>query len=145
MDEAVILHQFVGMRAAHIDMIAKHVVMLDLQRCNACRGAIILLQGRNQASAFITQGAQLVQRAVISLPDKPAVTRQQRQIIAQRRGQIIGNWHRRHDRIIQRWQILRGRQSGLRLSCVGHQFRPGQHAACQRIKIARPAMAQRQT
>ena len=154
MDEPVILHQLVSMRAAHVDMIAKHVVVLHLQRCNASRGAIILLQGCNQPAAFIAQGAQLVQRAVIALPDKPAVTRQQWQIIAQRRGQIIGHRGSRHYRIIQHWQILgRGqcglrqcglRKCGLRLSGIGHQFSPGQHTARQRIKIARPAMPQRQ-
>ena len=32
MNKAVILHQLFGMRVAHIDMIAEHVVMLDLQR-----------------------------------------------------------------------------------------------------------------
>ena len=75
--------------------------MLDLERGNAGRLAITLLEGRDQPPAFVTQPAQLIQRGIKAAAYKPAVPCQQRQILGQRRRQLCYQRGRRRHRGVQ--------------------------------------------
>ena len=102
MDELLVLHQFLGMRAANIDVIAKDVIMLDLQRGDSRGLAILVLQRRDQAAAFVAERAKLVKRRVEAGPHKAAITCQQRQFIGKRRRQLRRQTHRCHHTVMKR-------------------------------------------
>ena len=143
-DELFVLHQLFGMRVAHIDMIAEDIVVLDLERGNAGRLAIALLEGRDQPPAFVTQPAQLVQRGIKATAYKPAVPCQQRRIIGQRRRQLCCQRGRRHHRGVQAVKLDGPVNADIARGGPDH-VRSGAKRLCQRQQVARPAMPHRQS
>ena len=148
MDEGLVLHQPFGMIVPHIDMIAEHIVMLDLQRGNAGRLDIALLQGGDQSAALVTKRPKLVERGIIAGPDKPAIARQKGHIISKRRRQLGCQRRRGHDRGIKAGKI--GRLGGQLIRRSGAGCGPPDHVGrrakrlCQGFQVTRTAMPHRQ-
>ena len=115
-DETVVLHQLFGMRVADIDMVAEDIVVLHLQRRDAGRLDILLLQRGDQSPAFIAERAQLVERRVEPGPNEAAVARQKRQLVGKRRRKLGGKRHRRHDHVVKRRQLGKARRAPARVS-----------------------------
>ena len=59
--------------------------MLDLKRLDARKLAIARLQPGDDAPRFVTQHTDRIQSRIVSLGDEPAIPRQQRRILVQRR------------------------------------------------------------
>ena len=148
MDEGLVLHQPFSVIVPHIDMIAEHIIVFDLQRGDSGGLDIALLQSGNQPAAFITKGAKLVQRRVISGPDKAAVAGQKRHLVGKRRCQFRRQRCRGHDRRIQPFEIGRLRRQLICATGTGcgtpDHVGGGAQRLGERLQVARPAMSHRQ-
>ena len=137
-------HQLVGVGRRHLDIVAEHVVVPDLQARHAGQIGIARLHGRDQPAAFVPQRHQIVQLKRVSRRDEAAVAGQQRQFAAPAPASTG-----RSGRSARRRRHIGGLDPG------GPRHRPGigEHAAHFRRplqpvahtgEITRPAAAQRQ-
>ena len=83
-NELFVFQHFGGKLALHFDKIADNVVVFDFKVRNTGAFGIFVLQFHNQLMAVVLYLLNLVQRRIIALSDKTAVTRQQRQFFLQR-------------------------------------------------------------
>ena len=144
MNELFVLHQLFSMCVANIDMIAEDIVVLDLERGNAGRLAITLLQGRNQPAAFIAKPAQLVQRRIKAAAYKSAVPCQQWRIIGKRRRQLCRQRGRSHHRGMQAVKFGRLVNADIARGGSDH-IRGGAKCLRKRQQVTRSAMPHRQS
>ena len=80
--------QLVAVLRGHLDEIAEHVVVPDLERAHAGLLGIARLQRRDHAARFVAQRARLVERGVVARAHEAAVALEQRQLVAERRGKL---------------------------------------------------------
>ena len=66
-------HQLVAVLRRHLDEIAEHVVVADLQRLHGRGVGIARLQRRDHAAGFVAQRARLVERGVVARAHEAAV------------------------------------------------------------------------
>ena len=142
-DETVVLHQLFGMRVADIDMVAEDIVVLHLQRRDAGRLDILLLQRGDQSPAFIAERTKLVERRVEPGPNEAAVARQKRQLVGKRRRKLGRKRHRRHDHVVKRRKLGKVAEP-LRACRDADKVRRRRQRRRQRLQVARAAMAHRQ-
>ena len=91
MDEGLVLarHQPVGVAGRHLDEVAEHVVVADLEAIDAGLAGVSGLQVGNVAPAFVAQHQKLVQRLVVALGDEAAFTSERRKLRLQGAFQMI--------------------------------------------------------
>ena len=77
-------HQFVAVLRGHLDEIAEHIVVADLQAFDAGVIGIARLHRGDDQARGVAQIAGLVERCVIAFADKAAVALDQRQLFGQR-------------------------------------------------------------
>ena len=82
-------HQRIGMFRRHLDMIAEHAVVADLERGDAGAVAILRLQRGNRLAPVARGFAQRVERMIIALGDIAALRRIDRRRFDQRAGQLV--------------------------------------------------------
>ncbi len=80
--------QLVAVLRGHLDEIAEHVVVPDLQAAHAGRLGIARLQGGDDAARLVAQGARLVERRVVAVAHEAAVALEGRQFVGERRGEF---------------------------------------------------------
>ena len=142
MNEAVVAgyRRFVGRR--HLDEIAEHVVVADLQRGDAGFVDISLLQIGDQTPAAVAKLAEFVELRVVPRRHEAAVTGEQRKVGSQR---LVERLDRR---------VVPGEGGGRAIDLSGRGGRPavdepgqapgaGQRLA-DRGEVARPAAAERE-
>jgi len=83
------LHQLVAMGRRHLDEIAQHVVVLDLEGGDPGHLPVLALQTGDQPAAFVAQRAQLVQPGIVPPGDEVAVACDEGRIGGQRRVQLV--------------------------------------------------------
>ena len=79
--------QLVAVLRGHLDEIAEHVVVPDLQRAHAGLVGVARLQRRDHPARFVAQRARLVERGVVARAHEAAVALEQRQLVGERRRQ----------------------------------------------------------
>ena len=77
-------HQLVAVLRGHLDEIAEHVVVPDLERAHAGLVGIARLQRRDHAAGLVAQRARLVERRVVARAHEAAVALEQRQLVGER-------------------------------------------------------------
>ena len=65
--------QLLAVLRGHLDEIAQHVVVADLERADAGLVRVARLQRRDHAARFIAQRARLVERGVVARAHEAAV------------------------------------------------------------------------
>ncbi len=89
------------MHRRHLDVIADHVVVADLQRRHGGRRAVFRLQPGHRLAAVVTQGALLVELGAIARADETAIAGEERRLVGQCRRQCVDQHAmigaRRHD------------------------------------------------
>ena len=130
----------------HLDVIAEHIVVADLQRRDAGFVGIFRLQAGDQAARVVAQAAGFVERRVMTLGDEAAIAGLQRQFRGQgggepclERGGGAAQGIRRRSNLVRRRQ-QRGRR---RIKGRGQRMGGGK-PACHRGQIARAAAAERE-
>ena len=127
-------------------MIAKHVVVLELQAGDAGFLAIARLQSRDHAAAVVAQGAHLVEPGIEARRDESAIARQVRQV---RRQRALQGLHQACKLSVRREGQRRARPLDLArgLAVYAQTARGGAIAgpqpAAHRRQIARAAAAKR--
>ena len=136
------VEQLVAVLRRHLDEIAEHVVVPDLQRLDAGRIGIARLQRGDHPARFVAQRARLVERAVVAGAHEAAVALEQGQLVGERRRERIGDGRirtaQRGGRVCQLGRDL----SGL-LQRAG-ELRGRQNAVADGGKIARTAAVDHQ-
>ena len=80
--------QLLAVLRGHLDEIAEHVVVPDLQRAHAGRVGVARLQRRDHAAGFVAQRARLVERGVVACAHEAAVALEVRQLVGERGRQL---------------------------------------------------------
>ncbi len=75
-------HQLVRVLRRHLNEIAEHAIVLDLER-RAAGLAIARLQRRDHAAAFVAQLSRVVQRRMHTGDDEPAIAREEPRLVRQ--------------------------------------------------------------
>ena len=83
-------HQLLAVLGRHLDEIAQHVVVLDLEDADAGVLGVARLQGGNDAARFIAQRARLIERWIVALAHEAAVALEGGQIGRECSGQFGG-------------------------------------------------------
>ena len=78
----------------HLDEIAEHVVVPDLERADAALGGVARLQAGDDLSALVPQPPRLVERGVIARRHETAVALQKRQVVGERGAELRGKINR---------------------------------------------------
>ena len=73
----------------HLDEVAEHVVVPDLERADAGLVGVARLQGRDHAARFVAQAPRLVERGLVAGAHEAAVALDQRQLVGERAGQQV--------------------------------------------------------
>ncbi len=81
-------HQLLAVLRGHLDEIAEHVVVPDLQRAHAGLVGVARLQRGDHPARFVAQRARLVERGVVAGAHEAAVALEQRQFVGERRRQL---------------------------------------------------------
>ena len=136
-------HQPVAVLRRHLDEIAEHIVVADLQALDAGLVGVARLHRRDHEPRGVAQIAGLVQRRLIAFAHKTAVALDERQLLGQRALEFAGEIARRaaqrvHRRSNVQRQVLDLRQPRQRL--IG-----GEDAVAQAREVARPAASDRQS
>ena len=131
-------------RLRHLDVIAEHVVVLDLERRDAGLVGVARLQRGDHAPALVAQRARLVERGEARRRDEAAVARDERQLVGERRLEVA----RQRAVVARRAASQAARQrrpaaSGA-VSSVAPMRGAGVEAVAQRGEIARAAAVERQ-
>ena len=74
-EPAIGLHQRIAVFRRHLDMIAEHAIVPDLERADSGALTVIGLQRSDRAASAGAGRAQIIQRGVISLGDVTAIAR----------------------------------------------------------------------
>ena len=135
-------HQLVAVLRRHLDEIAEHVVVADLERLDAGIVGVARLHRGDDEAGGVAQIAALVERGLIALADEAAVALDQRQLFGERALEFAGEvargtaqrLHHRNDFRRRRFELRQPRQR-----LVG-----GKDAVAQAGKIARAAASDRQ-
>ena len=135
-------HQLVAVLRRHLDEIAEHIVVADLEALDAGVVGIARLHRGDHEARGVAQIAGFVERALIAFADKAAVALDQRQLFGQRAFEFARQLarrlaQRRHDRNDILRRLVELRQPRQRL--VG-----GEDAVAQAGEIARAAAPDRQ-
>lgn len=130
-----------GIAGGHLDEVAEHVVVLDLQRLDARLFAILQLQPRDHAARLIAQRPHLVELGARALADEAAVALQKRQFLGKGRVEAREQFPRQgRDRVARFGQFRR--ELGAREE--RRYRRRGPHARLDGTEIARAAAAERE-
>ena len=89
MDEFVRGGQLVGMARRYLDVIAKHIVVPDLQGRHAGLFGILRLKPGDETARIVAQRAGLVEIGGITFGNEAAVTRHKRQLFGKRLAQLF--------------------------------------------------------
>ena len=81
-------HQLVAVLRRHLDEIAEHVVVPDLEDADAGVFGVARLQRGDDAARFVAQRARLVERGVVAFAHEAAVALEGGQFGGERRGQF---------------------------------------------------------
>ena len=81
-------HQLVAVLRRHLDEIAEHVVVPDLQALDAAVVGVARLHRGDHPARGVAQAARLVERRLVALAHEAAVALDQRQLLGQRAPQI---------------------------------------------------------
>ena len=115
-EAAVRRHQRVGMAGGHLDKIAEHAVVADLERGDAGLVAVARLERGDRAARVAAGAAQLVERVVVAFGDKAALRTLGRRRGHQRARQLVGQRAVAGERGQQR--LEQGRLVGLAVEVV---------------------------
>ncbi len=77
----------IGIARRHLDEIAQHVVMLDLERLDAGLLGILQLQAGDHPTRLIAQRPHLIEFGIGALTQEAAIALQKRQIVGQHRAE----------------------------------------------------------
>ena len=80
--------QLLAVLRAHLDEIAEHIVVPDLQRAHAGVLGIARLQRGDHPARFVAQRARLVERGVVAGAHEAAVALEMRQLVVERRRKL---------------------------------------------------------
>ena len=136
-------HQLVRVGRRHLDVIAEHVVVFDLQRRHPGDAGVFDLKPGDQPPALVAQGHQLVQRVGIVARDEAAVAGEQRQLRRQRLGQLLDQLAVLAQPLGHGAQPVGQRSAGMAVQQQADGGRLGQTVAHGR-EVARAAAPQRQ-
>ena len=135
-------HQFVAVLRRHLDEIAEHIVVPDLECLDAGVLGIARLHRGDDEAGGVAQIPALVEGGLITLADEAAVALDQRQLLGERAfefaGEVArGTAQRFHHGDDFRWRRFKLRQPRERLICR-------EDAVAQAGKVARAAASDRQ-
>ena len=85
----VVVRDGVQIGRRHLDVVAEDPVEADLQGRDPGPLPLRRLHGCNRVPGIPADGAQLVQLVVEAVPDRPAVARERRRVVGQRRGDPV--------------------------------------------------------
>ena len=77
-------HQLFALRPRHLDEIAEHVVVLDLERANAGLLGVARLQARDHPARGVAQFARFIQILIVARAHEAAGAFRQRQLVGKR-------------------------------------------------------------